>query len=90
MRVASLCALPFALALGCSSADRSPPADQAVAQVEPDSSAPEPKRPSFDQRAPIVGDPAPPLSLETLAGERVSLPGSNADRAAVLIFGSFS
>jgi hypothetical protein len=37
-----------------------------------------------------VGDPAPPLSLDSLAGPRVSLPQSNADRAAVLIFGSYS
>lgn len=95
MRAALLSVLPFALAIACSSAERSPPPDQAAAQTEvsPSPVEPEPakqKRPSFDQRRPFVGDPAPPLSLDTLAGSHVSLPGSNADRAAVLIFGSFS
>jgi hypothetical protein len=88
MRAASLCALPFAFALACSSGSQPP--EQATTQAEPTSSDSPEKRPSFDQRRPFVGDPAPPLSLETLAGGRVSLPGSNADRAAVLIFGSFS
>lgn len=91
MRALSLCA--FALVLACSSAERDAPSQEtAVSAPAPTpAEAPAPaKRPSFDQRAPLVGDPAPPLSLDTLAGERVSLPMSNADRAAVLIFGSFS
>jgi hypothetical protein len=45
---------------------------------------------SFAELRPHVGDRAPAISLETLAGSRVSLPMSDADRAAVLIFGSFS
>jgi hypothetical protein len=93
MRATLLCALPFVFALACSSAEQPPAPQQTGAQT--DAAAPaeppaKPKRLPFDQRKPFVGDPAPPLSLETLAGSRVSLPGSNADRAAVLIFGSFS
>ena len=92
MRVVSLSALPFALSLACSSADRQPAPnqDEATARAEPTELVDKPKRLPFDQRRPFIGDPAPPLSLDTLAGTRVSLPGSNADRAAVLIFGSFS
>jgi hypothetical protein len=77
--------LGLGLALGCALASKPENApEQAATQAEPQ------KRPSFDQRSPRVGDPAPPLSLDTLAGERVTLPMSDADRAAILIFGSFS
>lgn len=68
--------LGFALALGCSTAE---PTTQPAGED-----------PSFDQLRPHVGDPAPQLSLESLGGTRVSLPMSKQDRAAVLIFGSFS
>lgn len=78
--------LGFGLSLACSSADRSTQSQPTEAQTE---QAPD-EHPSFDQLRPHVGDPAPALSLETLAGSRVSLPMAKADRAAVLIFGSFS
>ncbi|HLT36295.1 MAG TPA: hypothetical protein VK034_08415 [Enhygromyxa sp.] len=60
-------------------------AEVAVPKIEPPA-----RRPSFDQRAPSVGDSAPPIALATLTGDQVALPMSGADRAAVLIFGSFS
>lgn len=45
---------------------------------------------SFAELRPHVGERAPVISLATLDGTRVTLPMSDADRAAVLIFGSFS
>jgi hypothetical protein len=92
MRASVLCVV-FGLSLACSSAEREPTPRSTANQTEPETSerpAKPPKQPSFDQRAPMVGDPAPAISLATLAGSRVTLPMSNADRAAVLIFGSFS
>ncbi|MFV8753775.1 hypothetical protein ACNOYE_24795 [Nannocystaceae bacterium ST9] len=50
---------------------------------------PEPTESDAPQR-PHVGDRAPAISLATLSGSRVTLPQSDADRAAILIFGSFS
>ena len=38
----------------------------------------------------VVGAAAPTISLPALDGSTVVLPGSDPDRAAVLIFGSFS
>jgi hypothetical protein len=79
------------LSLACSSADREPtPTEGKPAASTSEPPAKPAKQPGFDQRAPLIGDPAPPISLTTLTGSRVSLPMSNADRAAVLIFGSFS
>jgi hypothetical protein len=62
----------------------------ACSRTEGPSEKPPDEEPSFAAMQPCVGDPAPPLSLETLSGGRVTLPMSDADRAAILIFGSFS
>ncbi len=67
--------LTLGLALACSTAEPS------VTPGPTESEAPE---------RPHVGDRAPAISLAMLAGPRVELPQSNADRAAVVIFGSFS
>jgi hypothetical protein len=75
----SLC---LGLTLACSSTERS----TADVAAPTDAHA----QPSFAEQRPHVGDPAPTISLTSLAGERVSLPMFAADRAAVLIFGSFS
>ncbi len=94
--------LGFGLSLACSSAERGPDRKQADEQTnaqrdeQTEAVAPKPaepdkrERPSFDQRPPLIGDPAPPISLDTLTGERVSLPRSDSERATVLIFGSFT
>lgn len=84
-----LLALTLAV-LACSSNERDSDPERSAASEEVAQASPPGKRPSFDQRAPQVGDPAPPIALATLAGEQVTLPGSAADRAAILIFGSFS
>jgi hypothetical protein len=73
--------LGLGLSLACSSGERG------TQPAEPEAPSEEP---SFDELRPHVGDPAPAISLATLDGSRVSLPMSDADRAAILIFGSFS
>lgn len=81
MRASSLGAFSLTLmvSLACSSVDRGPTPNPTAAAA-----------PDADPHWPEVGEPAPPLTLTTLSGSRVSLPESDADRAAVLIFGSFS
>lgn len=77
--------LGLVLSSACSSAEHR--TDATPAEPEP---AVGDEHPSFAELRPHVGERAPVISLETLDGARVSLPMSDADRAAVLIFGSFS
>ena len=75
--------LGLGLALACSSASR---------ESEPDTE-PVLETAEHEPHAPVVGEPAPALALDSLSGTRVQLPASasgHAKRASVLIFGSFS
>jgi hypothetical protein len=89
MRRASLHPTSLVLLLGLALACAREGETNTTAENVPVAKA-ETEKDSDEPRGPVVGERAPALALDSLAGGRVQLPVANSDRASVLIFGSFS
>ena len=85
--------LGLGFSLACSSPSReAEPEKSEATEKSADPSEDKSEEPE-GPRGPTIGAPAPALALDSLSGQRVTLPpkpGEGSQRASVLIFGSFS